>query len=168
MPKYLRTLDQYVASVLEVLVVALLAAAASLGAYQVLTRFVLHQPASWTEALTRVLLVWMVCLGAALAVRAGALVAFDVLRNIGGGRFGKFFQLVGLAFSVFFFSLLAWTGYQITERVRFQNLAGLEISIAWSYAALPVGGALAALLAFFTFIRIWNEQPVESTDRTVD
>jgi TRAP-type C4-dicarboxylate transport system permease small subunit len=78
------------------------------------------------------------------------------------------FQLVGLAFSVFFFALLAWTGYEITDRVRFQNLAGLEISIAWSYVALPVGGALSALLALFTFIRVWNEQPVESEDRVVD
>lgn len=168
MLKRLRTFDQYVAWALEGLVVALLAAAAGLGAYQVLTRFVLHQPASWTEALTRVLLVWMVCLGAALAVRAGALVAFDVLRNIGGGRFGKFFQLLGLAFSVFFFALLAWTGYEITDRVRFQNLAGLEISIAWSYAALPVGGALSALLAIFTFIRVWTEQPAEPAGRIVD
>ncbi|MBS4083768.1 MAG: TRAP transporter small permease [Rhizobiales bacterium] len=168
MLKHLRTFEQQVALVLEGLVVALLAAAASLGAYQVLTRFVLHQPASWTEALTRVFLVWMVCLGAALAVRAGSLVAFDVLRTIGGGRFGKFFQLVGLASSNLFFSMLAWTGYEITERVRFQNLAGLEISIAWSYAALPVGGGLAALLALFTFIRVWNEPPVESADRAVD
>ncbi len=168
MLKRLRTFDQYVAWALEGLVVALLAAAAGLGAFQVLTRFVLHQPASWTEALTRVLLVWMVCLGAALAVRAGALVAFDVLRNIGGGRFGKFFQLVGLAFSVLFFAMLAWTGYEIADRVRFQNLAGLEISIAWSYAALPVGGALSALLALFTFIRVWNEQPAETAERIVD
>lgn len=168
MLKLLRTLDRYVAGILEGLVVALLAAAASLGAYQVLTRFVLHQPAAWTEALTRILLVWMVCLGAALAVRAGALVAFDVLRNIGGGRFGKFFQLVGLTFSIMFFSLLAFTGYQITDRVRFQNLAGLEISIAWSYAALPVGGALATLLAVFTFVRVWNEQPVSEAERTLD
>lgn len=168
MTKLLRTLDRYVAGTLEGLVVALLAAAAGLGAYQVLTRFVLHQPAAWTEALTRVLLVWMVCLGAALAVRVGALVTFDVLRNIGGGRFGKFFQLVGLAFSILFFSVLAFSGYQITDRVRFQNLAGLEISIAWSYAALPVGGALAVLLAALTFVRVWNEQPVAEASRPLD
>lgn len=168
MLKLLRTFDRYVAGTLEGLVVALLAAAASLGAYQVLTRFVLHQPAAWTEALTRVLLVWMVCLGAALAVRVGTLVTFDVLRNIGGGRFGKFFQLVGLAFSILFFSVLAYSGYQITDRVRFQNLAGLEISIAWSYAALPVGGALAVLLAALTFVLVWNEQPAAESRRTLD
>jgi C4-dicarboxylate transporter DctQ subunit len=168
MPNILRKFDRYVAGILEGVVVALLAAAASLGVYQVLTRFVIHQPAAWTEALTRVLLVWMVCLGAALAVRAGTLVAFDVLRNVGGGRFGKFFQLVGLVFTALFFSLLAFYGYQIAERVRFQNLAGLEISIAWSYAALPVGGALATVLAVLTFIRVWTEQPIVETERALD
>jgi len=168
MLKRLLTADRYIAWVLEGVVAALLAAAAGLGAYQVLTRFVLHQPASWTEALTRVLLVWMVCLGAALAVRAGSLVAFDVLRTVGGGRFGKFFHLLGLAFSASFFFLLAWTGYQITERVRFQNLAGLEISIAWSYGALPVGGTMAALLALLAFIRVWSERPDQKSTRAVD
>jgi len=168
MLKHLLIADRYIAWVLEGLVAALLAAAAGLGAYQVLTRFVLHQPASWTEALTRVLLVWMVCLGAALAVRAGGLVAFDALRSVGGGRLGKCLQLVGLSFSTFFFLLLAWTGYQITERVRFQNLAGLEISIAWSYGALPVGGALAVLLAVLAFVRVWNEGPNQKSTGAMD
>jgi TRAP-type C4-dicarboxylate transport system permease small subunit len=168
MLKRLLTADRYIAWVLEGVVAALLAAAAGLGAYQVLTRFVLHQPASWTEALTRVLLVWMVCLGAALAVRAGGLVAFDVLRAVGGGRFGKLLRLVGLAFSASFFFLLAWTGFQIAERVRFQNLAGLEISIAWSYAALPVGGAMAVLLALFAFVRVWNAIPDRDSTRVMD
>lgn len=168
MLKRLLTADRYIAWALEGVVAALLAAAAGLGAYQVLTRFVLHQPASWTEALTRVLLVWMVCLGAALAVRAGGLVAFDVLHAVGGGRFGKLLRLVGLAFSASFFFLLVWTGYQIAERVRFQNLAGLEISIAWSYAALPVGGAMAVLLALLAFVRVWNEVPDRESTRVMD
>ncbi len=168
MLRFLRKLDERIAGVLEGLVVALLASAAAFGAYQILTRFVLHQPAPWTEALTRTLLVWMVCLGSALAVRTGALVGFDVLKNISGGRFGKTFQLVGLGFTFFFFSLLAFYGYQITERVRFQNLAGLEVSIAWAYGALPVGGVVAALLALLSFVRVLNEQPVVETERTLD
>lgn len=91
-----------------------------------------------------------------------------MLRSVGGGRFGKFFQLVGLAFSASFFLLLAWTGYQIAERVRFQNLAGLEISIAWSYGALPVGGAMAVLLALLAFIRVWSERPGQKSTRVMD
>jgi C4-dicarboxylate transporter DctQ subunit len=167
MLRFLRKLDEQIATVLEVLAAALLASAAGLGAYQVLTRFVLHQPSTWSEALTRTLLIWMVCIGVALAVRVGALVAFDVLRNIAGGRFAKFFQLLGLGFSVFFFGLLTYYGYQITERVRFQNLAGLEISIAWSYAALPVGGVLSTIAAILSFVRVATDKPTAETERAV-
>jgi len=31
----------------------------------------------------------------------------------------------------------------LTYRVRFQTFASLDISIAWAYAAVPVGAALA-------------------------
>lgn len=167
MLRILRKADEHIASLLEVLVAALLASAAGLAAYQVLTRFVLHQPSAWSESLTRVLLVWMVCLGAALAVRGGALVAFDVLRNIGGSRTAKFFHLVGLVFSLVFFIVLAFYGYQITDRVRFQNLAGLEISIAWSYAALPVGGAMAVLTTLLSLVRVGADRPIGDDKRTV-
>lgn len=167
MLRTLRKLDEQVARVLEVLVAALLAVAASLGAYQVLVRFIIHQPSTWSEALTRTLLTWMVCLGAALAVRVGALVAFDVLKNVAGGRFAKLFQSVGLAFCVLFFMLLTYYGYLITDRVRFQNLAGLEVSIAWAYAALPVGGALSALSSILSFIRVVTDKPAIESEHVI-
>jgi TRAP-type C4-dicarboxylate transport system permease small subunit len=39
---------------------AMLALAASLGVFQIITRFVLEQPAEWTEVLIRFSLIWMV------------------------------------------------------------------------------------------------------------
>ncbi len=40
----------------------------------------------------------------------------------------------------------------MAERVRFQQLAGLEVSIAWGYAAIPIGAAFAMLGAFARFL----------------
>jgi TRAP-type C4-dicarboxylate transport system permease small subunit len=37
-------------------------------------------------------------------------------------------------------------GIDVVHRVRFQSLAGLEISISWAYAAIPTG-ALFGILA---------------------
>ena len=147
MKQFLKRIDCFLAQALGLAVTSLLAAAAGLGAYQVLMRFVLLQPSTWSEALTRTLLIWMVYLGAALALRAGMLVAFDVVRVIAGARLRKVLSFVGLLSSFLFFLVLAWFGFQITDRVRFQNLAGLEISIAWAYAALPIGAAISAITA---------------------
>ena len=53
--------------------------AASLGMFQIITRFVLEQPAEWSEILIRFSLIWMVFLGIPAAFRQGAMVSVDVL-----------------------------------------------------------------------------------------
>ena len=58
---------------------AMLALSASLGMFQILMRFVLEQPAEWTEVLIRFSLIWMVFLAIPAAFRQGAMVSVDVL-----------------------------------------------------------------------------------------
>ena len=42
-----------------------------------------------------------------------------------------------------FLGVLVWFGIDLAWRVRFQTFASMELSMAWAYAALPVGAALA-------------------------
>lgn len=123
----------------------LLAAAAAVTFFQVFTRFVLQAPSTWSEVLTRTLLIWMVYLGCAGAFRAGALVSVDVLYRLARGRARRRLEAVITLACLTLLFVMAWYGVQIAHRVRFQNLAGLEISIAWAYAAIPVGAAFAIL-----------------------
>ena len=58
---------------------AMMTVAASLGMYQIITRFILEQPAEWSEVLIRFSLVWMVFLGIPMAFRQGAMVCVDVI-----------------------------------------------------------------------------------------
>ena len=46
---------------------AMMVVAAALGVFQIVTRFVLEQPAEWSEILIRFSLIWMVFLGITLA-----------------------------------------------------------------------------------------------------
>ena len=57
----------------------MLALSASLGMWQIVTRFVIERPAEWTEVLIRFTLIWMVFLGIPMAFRIGAMVSVDVL-----------------------------------------------------------------------------------------
>ena len=57
----------------------MLAIASSLGMFQIVMRFVLEQPAEWTEVLIRFSLIWMVFLAIPAAFRQGAMVSVDVL-----------------------------------------------------------------------------------------
>lgn len=123
----------------------LMAGAALAGLYQVVARFVLSQPASWSETLVRTLLIWMVYLALAGAVRVGALVSVDVLYRLSRGRYRQAMNLLISASTLGLLGILFWFGCMMAYRVRFQNLAGLEISISWAYAAVPVGCVIASL-----------------------
>ena len=48
--------------------------------------------------------------------------------------------------------VLFWFGWIMAERVKFQEMAGLEVSISWGYAALPIGAAFAVLGALGQFL----------------
>ena len=65
---------------------AMLVAAACLGLYQILARFVFQQPAEWSEVLIRFTLIWMVFMGAPAAFRQGAMVCVDLAHRHGRPR----------------------------------------------------------------------------------
>lgn len=131
------------------LAIAFLVLAASLALYQVVTRFVFGAPSTWSEVITRSAMIWSVFLGVAVAFRHGAMISVDVIQNALPPRLGLGIFLLANVGSLVFFAVLLWQGWLMTLRVVPQRLAALEISIAWVYAALPVGSAfiLVAVLA---------------------
>ncbi|HLQ86468.1 MAG TPA: TRAP transporter small permease, partial [Salinisphaeraceae bacterium] len=98
---------------------------------------------------------WMIYLGLVAACRYGAMMAVDTLIARLRGRMRLFLLVVIAALSIGILLAMAWYGLDITIRVRFQSLAGIRnpfngerVSIAWMYAALPVGALLAAVATF--------------------
>jgi TRAP-type C4-dicarboxylate transport system permease small subunit len=128
---------------------AFLTVAAGLALYQVVTRFVFGAPSTWSEVITRSAMIWSVFLGVAVAVRHGAMISVDVIMDALPRRLGLAVFLLANAASLIFFAILFWQGILMTMRVMDQRLSALEMSIAWVYAALPVGSAfiMVAILA---------------------
>ncbi len=137
--------ERRVTGAVAAVAMALMAASALVAFYQVVTRFVLQQPATWSEVLIRTLIVWMVYLGAAAGFRIGALVSVDALARFAKGPWKRTVELAAGCSALVLLFVCAWWGWQVAWRLRFQNLAGLEISIIWLYAAVPVGCAFAML-----------------------
>ena len=42
--------------------------------------------------------------------------------------------------------------YAMAERVKFQEMAGMEVSMAWGYAAIPIGAVFAMLGSIAHFL----------------
>ena len=125
---------------------AMLTLAAALGMFQIIMRFVLEQPAEWTEVLIRFSLIWMVFLGIPQAFRIGAMVSVDVLYRFANARWRRVLDtLVALA-ALLLLAVVVWVGWQYAQRGRVQTVIGLEgVTMFWAYLALPVGGVFSAL-----------------------
>ena len=125
---------------------AMLVAASCLGLYQILSRFVFHQPAEWSEVLIRFTLIWMVFLGAPVAFRQGAMVCVDVAHRTAGPVGKRALDVVAAICALLVIGVMLWFGSDYAIRGRFQTISGLEsFSMTWAYLAIPVGAVFSAI-----------------------
>lgn len=134
------------------LATALLAVISCLGLWQVAARFILAQPSVWTEEVMRRLLIWCVMLGVVVAIRQGVLVCVDLALRVTKGRWHQAIRLFVALMTGSFLATICWFGVSLAWRVRFQTFASLDISMAWAYAAMPVGAALAIVAVLANYL----------------
>ena len=144
--------DRWATGLATVLACLALTVAVAAGAWQVIARFATETPSIWSEALVRTALIWMAYLGLAVALRTGALVSIDVAHRYSRGALRRGIEAASLACSLSLMGILLWFGWIMAERVQFQEMAGLEISMSWGYAALPLGAGFAMLGALAQFL----------------
>jgi TRAP-type C4-dicarboxylate transport system permease small subunit len=144
--------DRIATGLATVLACAALVIAVIAGFWQVVARFATETPSIWSEALVRTALIWMAFLGLAAALRTGALVSIDVAHRHSRGALRRALEAAALACNLSLMGVLLWFGWIMAGRVQFQEMAGLEVSMSWGYAALPVGAAFAILGALGHFL----------------
>lgn len=151
--RYFLRLEDFTTGVALRLSITFLIIAAALALFQVVTRFVFGAPSTWSEVITRSAMIWSVFLGVAVAFKHGAMISVDVIQNALPPRLGLWVYLLASTGSLVFFSVLLWQGYLMTLRVLPQSLSALDISIAWVYAALPVGSGFILVAIVGAMIR---------------
>ncbi|MCD2163946.1 TRAP transporter small permease [Comamonas koreensis] len=122
----------------------MLAIASTLGMFQIITRFVLEEPAEWTEVLIRFSLIWMVFLAIPMAFRQGAMVSVDVLKRWAPPALRRLLSGLVCIATLVLLAVLIWWGWDYARRGGVQTMAGLEsLSMFWAYLAVPVGALFA-------------------------
>lgn len=140
------TIERYSTGFAMLVACAMMTVAAVLGMFQIVMRFVLEQPAEWTEVLIRFSLIWMVFMGIPAAFRVGAMVSVDVLYRWSGPRMRRVLDWLVSGAAMALILVIIWWGWDYAQRGRVQTVIGLEdVSMFWAYLALPVGGVFSIL-----------------------
>lgn len=116
----------------------------------ILVRFVfshldIHISASWTEEVSRYLMIWTVFIGSAVACRRGKLIGVEALITYLPEGLGRTLKYLSLWLTVVFYGVLCWVGWQWLAFGQSQTSPVLELPLAFVNAAMVVGGVLMIL-----------------------
>ncbi|MDB5850491.1 MAG: transporter small permease protein [Rhodoferax sp.] len=146
MKQALLQLDRWSSTASLAVACLMLTIASALGVFQIITRFVLEQPAEWSEILIRISLIWMVFMGIPTAFRQGAMVSVDVLYRWSPPKLKRVLDVVVCVAALTLVGVIIWWGWDYAQRGSVQSMAGLEsVSMFWAYLALPVGGVFSVI-----------------------
>nr|WP_136252039.1 TRAP transporter small permease [Ningiella ruwaisensis] len=139
---------------LEAVLVILLAALVMLVLWQVASRFLLSSPSSFTDELSRYLMIWVALLGAAWVTAIKAHLAIDLLserlKPAYAIRLQVLLQLLILGFAL---GVLVYGGSNLVHlTLRLEQVsAALELPLGYVYLVLPASGLL---ISFFSIHHI--------------
>lgn len=146
----------------EILAAVLMALLCLIVGAEVVLRYLLTRPLSWTEELSVILFVWITMLGSSIALKRGEHFAVELLGRSLPPRWRYRLRFVTLGCIVFFAGFIFVYGCQFAWRNRVVHTPAMEISRAIPYAAIPVGGAFMLVRAVQMMQRLRRESPPPS------
>lgn len=146
----MKTVSYHLERVLGWLLVALMSLIVINVTWQVVTRFIMNDPSSFTEELARFLLIWIGFLGSAYAFRRHSHLSLDLLMQSVPDHYKP--NLLRLSH---FFCLLFAAGVMIYGGSQLMGLtlslnqtsAALGIPIGYVYSCIPLSGLLICWFA---------------------
>lgn len=137
---------------------------ACLAFAQVISRYVLGAPLTWSEEVIRYALIWTVFLGAGVAVRKGLMVAVEVVVHLVPDPVRRVMGWVVTLVSGAFWLILLVYGIIILDAVQGMRSGAVEMPMAFIYLAVPIGAAIALVNTLVVAV----DPPVPTLEGTID
>ncbi len=142
---------------LRILAGGSLAVMVILTCWQVLTRYVLGNPSTWSEELVGYLFAWSTMFGAAIVSGERGHMNIPILADKLKGNNKKalniFSEVVAMLFAL---SILVFGGVQITSLAMGQMTSSLGVAVGVFYTVLPICGSLIVLYSILNIIGLAN------------
>lgn len=135
-------LDKIIVKVLYYLCALLMFIMAVVITSQVISRYVLGSPLTWSEELGRYTFVWMSFLGMAVGIKHTAHIALDILIRMLTGVNQRLLILINNLFITLFAVVLTYSGFKFVELGSRQTSPSLNLPMEFVYSVIPVSGIL--------------------------
>jgi len=120
--------------------------------FNVISRYVFNQPLSWAEEFGSTLFVWLIMLGAALALKERQHFAVELIVDRLPAGWRKSCVLFANACALIASLLVLGYGLQYASWGLEAVTPAMEIPRVWAYAAVPFGGLLLSVRALQNLI----------------
>lgn len=125
--------------------------------WQVISRFLLQDPSSFTDELSRYLLIWVGMLGSAYVAGKNEHLAIDILINkLKGNTQIKLLIFIQFLILIFAFSVMVMGGSNLVY-ITFmlgQKSATLQLPLSFIYGIIPFSGILIIYYEIVTIIQL--------------
>lgn len=105
-------------------------------------RYLTNESIEWAEEVARHMMIWLTFLGAGPVLRYGGHIAVDNLQDALPRQAAIVLRAIIWLLMLGFFGFMIWYGLLYLERAQYQTTAATQISFAYIYAAMPIGGVL--------------------------
>lgn len=125
---------------------------------QVIFRFILMMPLSWSEEVARYIMIWTTFLGAALAVEKKAHPFVEVFTNTLPLTIRVPVHILIICLSCVFYAILVFYGAMFVSSSMMQPSAAMQIPMGYVYIIIPFGGIMLILNSMVEIQARWKER----------
>jgi len=123
--------------------------------WQVITRYVLNSPSSYTEELSTYLLIWISLLGTAYALRLRAHLGIDIFtRKLEGNAKQVSDLAIYLSIIVFAGAVFIYGGIRLVYVTLYLNQlsAAFKVPVGYIYTVLPLSGLIIVYYSVYALV----------------
>ena len=157
--KYLENIKKYVNKSLLVVTITLFTVLITVTTWQVISRYILHNPSTITEEFIRYGLVWLSMLAAAYAVGTKSHIAITLLsERLKDTKKVVIDIFIQFGFLLFAIIIMFYGGIRAVILTMAQISPSLNLPMGFVYLALPVSGILIILYSSINIIQLFKSK----------
>ena len=150
----MKKISDYLCKGIEVLLLISISLMVVFTFMQVVFRFILMIPISWSEEAIRLCFIWMIFMGSAIAVREGTHLVLDMLTSQLPAKAQRFFRILVHVKIIICSGILLYGGTDFCIRTWSNSLIALPFP-AWSmYISAPIA---AVIMLYFAALNLAGE-----------